>query len=46
MCRPSIVRGPETGIFGPGFTGPALHGVRIYVPRSMLEHARELIGEF
>ena len=42
---PVLVRGLEPGIFGPGFTGSTPHGVRVYVPESLLEFARELIGE-
>ena len=42
---PALVRGPETGIFGPGFAGSTTLGVRVYVPESMLEVARELVGE-
>ena len=41
---PALVRGLEPGIFGPGFTGATPHGVRVYVPRSAIDHARELIG--
>lgn len=42
---PALVRGPETGIFGPGFSGSTSVGVRVFVPEPMLEFARELIGE-
>ena len=41
---PTLVRGLEPGIFGPGFTGATPRGIRIYVPRSAIDHARELIG--
>ena len=41
---PTMVRGSEIGIFGPGFTGATPLGVRVYVPDSMLEIARELIA--
>ena len=41
---PVLVRGLEPGIFGPGFTGATPHGVRVYVPASLLEFARELLG--
>lgn len=42
---PALVRGPEAGIFGPGFAGSTTLGVRVYVPEPMLEVARELVGE-
>ncbi len=42
---PVMVKGPEVGIFGPGFAGATSRGVEVYVPRDALEAARELIGE-
>jgi hypothetical protein len=42
---PTLVRGLEPGIFGPGFTGATPHGVRVYVPSALLDFARELIGD-
>jgi hypothetical protein len=41
---PTMVRGSEIGIFGPGFAGPTPRGVRVYVPEVALDLARELIG--
>lgn len=41
---PTIVRGPEVGIFGPGFSGSTSLGVSVFVPAAMLDFARELIG--
>lgn len=41
---PTLVRGAEIGIFGPGFSGATPAGLRVYVPESMLEFARELIA--
>lgn len=41
---PTIVQGPEVGIFGPGFSGSTSLGVRVYVPKVMLQFARDLIG--
>jgi hypothetical protein len=40
---PVVVRGTETGIFGPGFASPTLSGISLHVPRSQLENAREVI---
>lgn len=40
---PVLVRGPEIGIFGPGFAGPTSRGVTILVPAEMLQQARELL---
>jgi hypothetical protein len=42
---PTLVRGLEPGIFGPGFTGTTPHGVRVYVPSGLLDFARELVGD-
>ena len=39
---PTLVRGAEPGIFGPGFTGATPRGVRVYVPAPLLDFAREL----
>jgi hypothetical protein len=40
---PVVVRGPETGIFGPGFASPTLSRIVLLVPRSQLESALEVI---
>jgi hypothetical protein len=40
---PVIQKGPETGIFGPGFAGSSPLGIRLYVPTSMLEEARDIL---
>ena len=40
---PVLVRGPETGIFGPGFAGTSPLGVSLYVPTDRLEDARQLL---
>lgn len=40
---PVLVRGPEIGIFGPGFAGPTSRGVTLLIPAEMLEQARELL---
>ena len=42
---PVLIQGREPGIFGPGFTGAMPRGVRLFVPSSCLELAREVIGE-
>lgn len=41
---PALVRGPEAGIFGPGFAGSTTLGVRVFVPEALLEIARDLLG--
>jgi hypothetical protein len=41
---PTLVRGGEVGIFGPGFAGATSRGVQVYVPSDALEDAREMIG--
>jgi hypothetical protein len=40
---PVLRKGPETGIFGPGFAGRTALGVRLFVPRSRLEEARTVL---
>ncbi|HET9983801.1 MAG TPA: hypothetical protein VFQ38_09450 [Longimicrobiales bacterium] len=41
---PTLVQGPEVGIFGPGFAGATARGVSILVPVDQLEAALELVG--
>lgn len=41
---PVLVRGAETGIFGPGFAGATASGVTVLVPEDSFERAREVIG--
>jgi hypothetical protein len=40
---PVFVRGPETGIFGPGFAGATAAGVTILVHEEDLERAQDVI---
>ena len=42
---PTLVRGLEPGIWGPGFNGLTLRGVSVFVPASLLDYARDLIGQ-
>ena len=42
---PTMVRGLEPGIWGPGFNGLTLRGVSVFVPSSLLDYARDLIGQ-
>jgi hypothetical protein len=42
---PVLVRGPEIGIFGPGFAGPTPRGVTILVPAEYHEEARDLLAD-
>ncbi len=37
---PALVRGAQPGIFGPGFQGPSMGGLDVYVPSPELERAR------
>lgn len=39
---PVLLKGPETGIFGPGFSGASAFGVDLLVPKSQIDAAREL----
>lgn len=41
---PVLVKGPVTGIFGPGFAGPTSQGATLLVPAAWLDTARELLG--
>ena len=40
---PVFVRGEEAGIWGPAFAGPTSQGIRLMVPSTALEDARELL---
>jgi len=40
---PVLRKGPDTGIFGPGFAGPTALGVQLFVPRSRLEEAQSVL---
>lgn len=40
---PTLVKGNEMGIFGPGFAGSSPYGVRVYVPANAIEDARDLL---
>jgi len=40
---PVLVKGPETGIFGPGISGPTPLGVTVFVPADQLHRAREVL---
>lgn len=39
-----MLRGEQTGVFGPGFAGWAPGGATIAVPNAEAERARELLG--
>jgi len=41
---PVLRRGPEVGIFGPGFSGATVRGVEIHVPADSLEEARAILA--
>lgn len=42
---PSMLDGPITGVFGPGFTGATAQGVRLLVPADRIDEAHELLGD-
>lgn len=42
---PAIVEGGQhVGIFGPGYAGPSMRGVRVRVPWHRADEARELLA--
>jgi hypothetical protein len=42
---PAQVMGEHVGVFGPGWAGMAIRGVRLMVPAAALEDAREVLSE-
>jgi hypothetical protein len=42
---PVMLRGPITGVFGPGFAGPTAQGVTLLVPADRYDDAVELLSE-
>jgi hypothetical protein len=42
---PVLLKGPLTGAFGPGFSGPTAHGVTLLVPDAHYEAAVELLSD-
>lgn len=42
---PVMLKGPITGAFGPGFSGPTSQGVTLLVPDDRSDAAVELLGE-
>ncbi|MEJ2215939.1 MAG: DUF2007 domain-containing protein [Gemmatimonadota bacterium] len=40
---PVLVKGPTTGIFGPGQIGPTALGVAVFVPADQLRRAKEVL---
>ena len=43
---PARVHGAHVGIWGAGYQGPSMYGVRVVVPRLRLEEAKTLLGDF
>lgn len=43
---PARVHGAHVGIWGAGYQGPSMYGVRVVVPRMRLEEAKTLLGDF
>lgn len=42
---PVMLKGPMTGAFGPGFSGPTAQGVTLLVPDDRHDEAIDLIGD-
>ena len=42
---PVQIQDPGIGLFGPGFAGGSIHGIRVYVPKSRAAEATELIQD-
>lgn len=42
---PALIKSEATGVFGPGFIGATPYPVRVYVPSSALEEARDFLPE-
>jgi hypothetical protein len=42
---PSVTRGSDVGIFGPGFSGTTALGITVLVRSEDAERARDLLGE-
>jgi hypothetical protein len=42
---PAQVLGEHVGVFGPGWSGMAIRGVRLVVPSTMLDDANEVLSE-
>jgi hypothetical protein len=42
---PVLLKGPITGAFGPGFSGPTAQGVTLFVPGDRYDEAVELLSE-
>lgn len=40
-----LLQGPQSGMFGAGFSGMSVQGVTLLVPADDLERALELIGD-
>ncbi|MEJ2483549.1 MAG: hypothetical protein P8049_10680 [Gemmatimonadota bacterium] len=43
---PVLIDGPDTALFGPGFSGGFAPGVVVRVPREFAEHAEEIRSVF
>lgn len=42
---PVLLKGPITGAFGPGFSGPTAQGVTLFVPDEQHDAAVELLAD-
>ena len=40
---PCLLQGHQAGIFGAGFQGPVMGGIKLYVPSSAVDTARDLL---
>lgn len=41
---PAMLQGPQSGMFGAGFSGASAQGVTLMVPANHLARAREVLG--
>jgi hypothetical protein len=41
---PHVVKGRESGIWGPAFAGPTSQGMSVWVPAEFEEEAREILA--
>ena len=40
---PCLLSGNQAGIFGAGFKGPVIGGIKLYVPSTAVEAARDIL---
>ncbi|HUR91480.1 MAG TPA: hypothetical protein VMY38_02285 [Gemmatimonadaceae bacterium] len=40
---PCLLRGNQAGMFGAGFQGPVMGGIKLFVPSSAIDSARDVL---